>query len=78
MRQRETAPHLNFLAIGTAVEPVLRSADEWLALEKYRHIVVLDPDGWDRKNFETSWAERIDEATFNARIMVSTCQIRRR
>ena len=33
---------------------------------------VLDPDGWDRKNFWESWAEPITEAEFRKRLAVST------
>lgn len=36
--------------------------------------VVLDPDGWDRKNFQFSWFEElITEEEYEQRIMSSTC-----
>lgn len=53
----------------------LRTPDEWLATDEFAGWVVLDPDGWDRLNFEKSWAERIDHATFTARLVRSTCKI---
>ena len=54
-------------------EKVLRTPDQWLAEPQYRGIVVVDPDGWDRKNFEQSWSEPISEAEFSARMMMSSC-----
>ena len=35
-------------------------------------IEVLDPDGWDRSDFEASWARRITEAEFRERAAIST------
>lgn len=51
-----------------------RTPDEWLATPDYTGIVVLDPDGWDRSNFEESWAEAITRDEFESRIGTSTCQ----
>lgn len=37
-------------------------------------IQIIDPDGWDRKNFEYSWYEElITFAEFDRRAMNSTC-----
>ena len=36
----------------------LSSADWQVIFDK---VEVLDPDGWDRKNYEQSWQERITE-----------------
>lgn len=33
---------------------------------------ILDPDGWDRANFEESWNEKITEAEFHSRLLMST------
>jgi len=33
---------------------------------------VLDPDGWDRRNFDRSWSEWIDKDEFLERIALST------
>jgi hypothetical protein len=53
-----------------------KCADEWLCEPKYRAFTVQDPDGWDRLNFEASWAEEITEQEFNQRLINSTCTIR--
>jgi len=39
-------------------------------------VLVLDPDGWDRANFDQSWAELISEAEFRARLQRSTVMVR--
>ncbi len=43
-----------------------------LSEPQYRDITVVDPDGWDRSNFEESWSEEIDEGEFQRRLMFST------
>lgn len=53
----------------------LKTSDEWLAEPQYEGITVLDPDGWDRKNFKESWNEKISENEFGKRLAVSTVQI---
>ncbi|MDO8713996.1 MAG: hypothetical protein Q7K13_05905 [Polynucleobacter sp.] len=35
-------------------------------------ITVLDPDGWDRTNYEASWAELLTEADFKLRLSKSS------
>ena len=38
---------------------------------------VLDPDGWDRQNYEFSWyEEKIDQKEYNRRLGSSTCKWR--
>ena len=40
-----------------------------------KHILVLDPDGWDRTDYRKSWfEEEITEEEFDKRAMKSTCQ----
>lgn len=51
----------------------LRTPDEWLKTPEFKGIVVLDPDGWDRRGFQRSWPEPIDHATFTGRLVKSTC-----
>lgn len=35
---------------------------------------VLDPDGWDRKNFQFSWhEEKITFEEYKSKVMISTC-----
>lgn len=55
------------------MEPTKRTPDEWLRRPAYAGLVILDPDGWDRKNFEASWAEAITEQEFTRRMLMSTC-----
>ncbi len=50
---------------------IKKSSKEWQ--ETYPNIVVLDPDGWDRKNFENSWSELITVEEYKKRLMFSTC-----
>ncbi len=50
----------------------LKSSEEWQREFKDK-ILVLDPDGWDRKNFEYSWKkEKISLAEFKKRCEKST------
>lgn len=56
----------------------LRTADEWLKHPEYEGTIVLDPDGWDRKNFTTSWAEAISRIEFDKRLMGSTIMLKPR
>lgn len=47
-----------------------RTSEEWQQLTDYR---VLDPDGWDRRNFDYSWYEEVITAEeFEQRLMSST------
>lgn len=50
---------------------ILKNSDEWLK-ELFPDCQVLDPDGWDRKNFDISWAEKITKKEFSKRFMYST------
>lgn len=54
---------------------IYKSSEDW-----YREISdfceVIDPDGWDRKNFEDSWDEIISKQEFNKRLMRSTIKLK--
>ena len=50
----------------------LKTADEWLQHSDFKHVCLMDPDGWDRKNFDESWAEKITRSEFEERLMHST------
>jgi hypothetical protein len=50
-------------------EDVKRSGAVWSWL---LGITVLDPDGWNRKNFKESWDEKITYTEFMERAMRST------
>ena len=50
----------------------LKTSEEWQKLCKAE---VLDPDGWDRKNFQFSWyEENISRSEFEKRLVLSTIQ----
>lgn len=47
-----------------------RTSKDW---NKIHQVLIMDPDGWDRTNFEYSFNEElITEQEFNKRIMNST------
>lgn len=52
----------------------LRIPESWLRDPDFEGITVLDPDGWDRSNFEQSWNEPITCYEFEVRLGLSTCQ----
>jgi hypothetical protein len=55
-----------------AVAP-LKTSDEWQKL--FPEVEVLDPDGWDRQNFQYSWfEEKITKMQYEMRLSVSTCE----
>jgi len=35
----------------------LRTPDEWLKDPQFHGLEIIDPDGWDRKNFAVDWAK---------------------
>jgi len=54
------------------MEEVKKTSQEWQELNP--DIIVYDPDGWDRKNYQFSWYEElITEDEYNRRLIVSTC-----
>lgn len=53
------------------------SAEHWLKTPLFNRVQVLDPDGWDRSNFEKSWAEPITLSEFQKRLNESTIQVKR-
>lgn len=53
-------------------EEIKRTSEEWQKLKP--EVKVLNPDGWDRKNFQYSWYEElITEEEYQNRIGPSTC-----
>lgn len=53
------------------------SAD-WLKYDpNYEGYAIVDPDGWDRANFDQSWAELITREEFTRRVMLSSTIIKR-
>lgn len=50
----------------------LKTSQEWQ--KGYPDIVVLDPDGWDRQNYDYSFNEElISQEEFLDRLSMSTC-----
>ena len=53
---------------------VLKTSEEWLSI--YKDMgggrVIVDPDGWDREDFDASWAEKITWQEFMLRFARST------
>jgi hypothetical protein len=48
----------------------LKTSEEWNKTEDY---VILDPDGWDRRDFKYSWFEElISLEEFNRRVCSSS------
>jgi len=48
----------------------LKLPSEWEVVDD---IAVMDPDGWDRKNFKESWNTPIDYNEWSRRMARSTC-----
>lgn len=49
-----------------------KTSDVWQ--KEFPHIKILDPDGWDRTNYQFSWfEERISYDEYMKRMMTSTC-----
>lgn len=55
---------------------IKKTSKEWYELlYPNREIVIMDPDGWDRSNWDYSWEEEmITENEFKMRLMRSTIQ----
>ena len=56
-----------------ATELERKTPAEWLATADYDGITILDPDGWDRTDFEASWNEPITRHEFTVRLGLCTC-----
>lgn len=55
------------------MEQEKKTSEEWQK-ELWKSIVVYDPDGWDRKNYDFSWhEEKITREEFDMRCANSTC-----
>ncbi len=57
----------------------LKTSKQWLKeFNKIKQVVILDPDGWDRSNYDYSFKEElINKDEFEKRLMFSTVQIHR-
>lgn len=54
---------------AAAEATALRDSGEWT---KILDVTIMDSDGWDRNDFENSWAEKITRAEFESRASRST------
>lgn len=53
---------------------IMKTSEEWSKLYTHK---ILDPDGWDRKNFYYSWyKERISREEFEQRAMKSILEMK--
>lgn len=60
------------------IENTLKTSAEWYKedQELFPGFIILDPDGWDRKNYDYSFnVELIDRKEFDRRVLWSTIQI---
>ena len=54
-------------------ELIRKSSEEWFKELYDSKIEIIDPDGWDRQNFDYSWFdEKINIIEFEKRLMIST------
>ena len=50
-----------------------KTSKNWLKLDKYKGIIIIDPDGWNRQNYDYSFDEqRITQKEFERRLSYST------
>lgn len=57
---------------------MMKTSQKWLAeiQEQFSKVNVLDPDGWDRKNYEYSFnQELISKEEFKKRFYMSTVML---
>lgn len=55
----------------------LKTSEEWQKL--FPDVIIYDPDGWDRSNFEYSWfEEKITLEEYHKRQFSSTCMVNRK
>jgi hypothetical protein len=62
------------------MEDELKTSAEWYEIhkEKEGHLIIMDPDGWDRANYNHSFNEEmVTQKEFNMRLMMSTVLIQR-
>lgn len=58
----------------TNTTPITKTSNEWIKEEEYTEIIIMDPDGWDRQNYEYSFNEElITKEEFFNRLSLSTC-----
>lgn len=63
------APVVDSLVKNASAAPDLFDSATWA---KILDVTISDPDGWDRKNFDASWSEKITREEFELRLSRST------
>lgn len=54
------------------LDEILKTSEEWCKI--HDGIIIFDPDGWDRSNYDYSWFEElITEKEYLNRVCRSTC-----
>ena len=54
---------------------IKKTSQQWQ--EENMKTIVLDPDGWDRTNYQYSWfEEEITLEEYNSRVFQSTCMFK--
>ena len=67
-----TTAQVSTLKIVKSSTKMKKSSHDWFKEPEYKDIVTLDPDGWDRMNYEVSMNEPITREEFESRCMQST------
>lgn len=49
-----------------------KTPDEWLQTPEFSGLIVIDPDGWDRRRFKEDWARPLNRVEFVGRLSIST------
>lgn len=63
------APVVDSLVKSASAAPDLFDSATWA---KILDVTISDPDGWDRKDFDASWSEKITREEFELRLGRST------
>jgi len=72
---REGLEEDNFIE-STVESGITMTSEQWLEQPQFKGLVIQDPDGWDRNNFEYSFKEElITMAEFQERISRSTINL---
>lgn len=53
-----------------------RTPDEWLKDPQLHGLRVIDPDGWDRKNYADDWAKPLTLSEMWEKVNISTVEIK--
>jgi len=56
-----------------------KTPDEWLQTDEFKHITILDPDGWNRQaeDWDKEWNTPLTKEEFTNKMMMSTIMTKR-